>query len=180
MPIPRLHCHAHRAHVAADRTEVTIVSDITTSIPIRTPLTVDLAVDAAGAIPPRGGSVPGFDHQSRFGGLKGGALYFQRCRWCRTPTFRRVFCPACASDDLELERSDGTGVVGRSLVVRRDDVPYNLSLVLMAEGFVLEGSVVGVACDAVRSGAWVRVDPDSDSHSWTVTFRPYGGPAARW
>ncbi|MGA5200455.1 Zn-ribbon domain-containing OB-fold protein [Streptomyces variegatus] len=154
------------------------MSDTETSIPFRMPLAVDLAIGAACAIPPRGVLVSGFDRQSRFGGLKDGALYFQRCRWCRTPVFRRVFCPSCASENLDLERSAGTGVVRRSLVVRRNDVPYNLSLVLMAEGFVLQGSVVGVECHAVRSGAWVSVNGDAESPSWTVTFRPYGGPAA--
>lgn len=76
----------------------------------------------------------------------------------------------------------GTGVVGRSLVVRRDDVPHNFSLVVMAEGFVLRGIVVGVACHAVRPGAWVRVDVDGAAQSppWAVMFRPWGGPDAIW
>jgi uncharacterized OB-fold protein len=169
----------HRAYVAAGRTEVTFVSDMQTSIPLRMPLAVDLVIGVACAIPPRGRLVSDFDRQSRFGGLKDGALYFQRCRWCRTPAFRRVFCPVCASEVLDLERSAGTGVVGRSLVVRRNGVPYNLSLVLMAEGFVLQGSVVGVECHAVRSGAWVSVNADADSPSWTVAFTLYGGPATR-
>lgn len=172
----------HRASVAADRTALTFMSDIVTSIPLRVPRDVDLAVEAACASPPRGGLTSDFEQPSRFGGLKDGALYFQRCRWCRTPVFRRVFCPACASDDLDLERSAGTGVVGRFLVVRRDDVPHNLALVVMAEGFVLQGSVVGVACRAVRPGAWVRVDVDAASPTpfWQVTFRPWGGPSSSW
>lgn len=172
----------HRASVTADRTALTFMSDIVTSIPLPVPRHRDLAVEAACVSPSKGGPISDFDHAGRFGGLKDGALHFQRCRWCRTPVFRRVFCPACASDDLDLERSGGTGVVGRSLVVRRDDVPHNFSLVVMAEGFVLRGIVVGVACHAVRPGAWVRVDVDGAAQSppWAVMFRPWGGPDAIW
>jgi hypothetical protein len=74
MPIHELRRHAHRAYVAAGRTEVTFVSDLKTSILLCTPLTVDLAVDAACASPPRSGLIYDFDQPSRSGGLKDGAL----------------------------------------------------------------------------------------------------------
>ncbi|MFF3373783.1 Zn-ribbon domain-containing OB-fold protein [Streptomyces sp. NPDC002680] len=180
MPIPGLRRPAHRAYVAAGRMEVTFMSDMEISIPLRMPLTANLAIDEA-CVPLSGGGLAlDLDQQSSFGGLKDGELYFQRCKWCRTPAFRRVFCRACASEDLELERSEGTGVVARSVVVRRDDVPYVISTVAMAEGFRLQGSVVGAGRDVARPGSRVCVEAVADSDPWTVTFKPYGGPAARW
>ncbi|WNE93955.1 zinc ribbon domain-containing protein [Streptomyces luomodiensis] len=112
------------------------------------------------------------DHSRRdcFGGLKDGTLHFQRCRWCRSPTFRRVFCPACGSPDLELERSSGTGTVSRSLV-RRNDAPRKLFTIDMSEGFRLQGSIVGVARHAVWVGSRVRVVADTGTNSGDLTFK---------
>ena len=86
----------------------------------------------------------------------GGAaeLFFQRCSWCRTTTFRRLLCPACWSPDLMLVPSEGVGVVAP-----RRYGPTALDAVWpvrMAEGFVVRCRVDGPP-HAVRPGVRVRL-----------------------
>lgn len=84
-------------------------------------------------------------------------LPYQRCRWCGTATFRRLLCPACASSDLDPERSAGHGIVVQSTVVHRyTQVARNESVVRFPEGFVFRCRVVGAAPHLVRVGASVR------------------------
>ncbi|MER6118713.1 zinc ribbon domain-containing protein [Streptomyces sp. NPDC001743] len=84
-------------------------------------------------------------------------LVYQVCRWCGTASFRKLLCPACASSDLESERSDGHGVVVRSSVVNRySRVMRNESLVRFPEGFVYRCRIVGAAPHLVSVGDRVR------------------------
>lgn len=87
-----------------------------------------------------------------------GGLLVQRCRWCGNTAFQRLLCPTCASTDLDEVRSDGTGVIVRSM---RD-----MSLVDLTEGFSVRGRIVGASPMQVRSGARVRVarTPEADAN----------------
>jgi uncharacterized OB-fold protein len=71
------------------------------------------------------------------------AISFQCCRACQqVQYFRRSFCAACGSVELDDKMSSGEGTVyATSLVLRagtpeaREHVPYNILLVDTAEGF---------------------------------------------
>ena len=71
------------------------------------------------------------------------AISFQSCRACQNiQYFRRSFCVACGSPDLDDKVSSGAGTVyATSLVLRagtpeaREHVPYNIVLIDTAEGF---------------------------------------------
>ncbi|MDX3451198.1 zinc ribbon domain-containing protein [Streptomyces sp. ME02-8801-2C] len=80
-------------------------------------------------------------------------LFFQRCRWCGSPAFRRSFCRACGSTAFTRERSEGSGVVVR----RHGHVPHNTWFVAMDEGFYVLCQVTGTAPVAVAVGARVTV-----------------------
>ncbi|WP_398684211.1 zinc ribbon domain-containing protein [Streptomyces akebiae] len=151
----------HRASVTADRTALTFMSDIVTSIPLPVPRHRDLAVEAACVSPSKGGPISDFDHAGRFGGLKDGALHFQRCRWCRTPVFRRVFCPACASDDLDLERS---GALASSAV------PWSCAGTMCRTTSRWSSWPRGSCCGALSSG-W-RVMPCGPALGCAWTWMP--------
>lgn len=113
-------------------------------------------------------------------GVRGGELYFQRCRWCRTAAFRRLLCPVCASTDLVWERSDGTGVVRHLTVVGRSTgTPRVLAIIDMREGFWLRSRVIGVSPGAVRVGAVVRLAVDGGPEPHELTFRLGDVPSPR-
>ncbi|WP_367325034.1 Zn-ribbon domain-containing OB-fold protein [Streptomyces sp. HUAS ZL42] len=82
-----------------------------------------------------------------------GDLFFQRCRWCGTPAYRRSFCRACGSTAFERERSAGVGVVVR----RNGHAPHSTWFVAMDEGFNLVCQITRTAPVAVAIGARVRV-----------------------
>jgi uncharacterized OB-fold protein len=71
------------------------------------------------------------------------AISFQACRSCQSiQYFRRSFCAACGSGELDDKMSSGEGTVyATSLVLRagtpeaREHVPYNILLIDTAEGF---------------------------------------------
>ncbi|MFE7276781.1 Zn-ribbon domain-containing OB-fold protein [Streptomyces sp. NPDC057623] len=123
-----------RQHVKAAKEQ-----GATTGATIAEPVTATLETDSPEAPGP---TAPPAD----------GALTFQRCRWCRTPNYRRSLCRACGSTDLACERSSGRGVV-----VRRDITLHNTCFVTMEEGFSLFCKVTGAPPMGVVSGARVRV-----------------------
>ncbi|MBP8531736.1 Zn-ribbon domain-containing OB-fold protein [Streptomyces sp. MK37H] len=92
------------------------------------------------------------------GGIWGGVLYFQRCRWCHTSVFRRLLCPACGSTDMAEERSDGIGVIHHVTVVGRSvGKPRAMAIIDMHEGFRLRARVSAVPLTRACVGAQVRL-----------------------
>ncbi|WP_413812386.1 Zn-ribbon domain-containing OB-fold protein [Streptomyces sp. OE57] len=92
------------------------------------------------------------------GGIRDGALYFQRCRWCHTAVFRRLLCPVCGSTDMAEERSDGTGVIHHVTVVGRGaGRPRAMAIIDMHEGFRLRARVSAVPLARACVGAQVRL-----------------------
>ncbi|MFJ8487703.1 zinc ribbon domain-containing protein [Streptomyces sp. NPDC094038] len=83
----------------------------------------------------------------------GRELFFQRCRWCGTPDYRRPFCRACGSVAFAPERSAGVGVVVR----RNGNAQHNTWFVAMDEGFNLLCQVVGTVPAVVAVGVRVTV-----------------------
>ncbi|MGX2994409.1 Zn-ribbon domain-containing OB-fold protein [Streptomyces sp. JNUCC 64] len=91
-------------------------------------------------------------------------LTYQRCRWCATPSFRRLICPVCSSSDLEPEHGTGEGVVIRSTVVHRyTRLARNESLIRFPEGFMFRCRVIGAEPHLVWVGARVRYVADADT-----------------
>lgn len=96
---------------------------------------------------------------------------YQRCRWCRTPSFRRLLCPVCASSELTTEHSAGPGVVIQSRVVHRGTgVARNEALVRFPEDFIVPCRIVGIAPHMVWLGASVRPVADAVADSGEVLF----------
>jgi uncharacterized protein len=93
-------------------------------------------------------------------------LTYQRCRWCGTPSFRRLMCPVCASSDLEAVQSEGPGVVVRTAVVHRNTpVARNESLIRFPEGFMFRCRVIGAEPHRVRVGTRVRPTAGGDGEA---------------
>ena len=106
-----------------------------------------------------------------------GELFFQRCRWCGTPAYRRSFCRASGSMTFRRGRSAGDGIVLR----RHGHVPHHTWFVAMNEGFNLlcraTGTVpvtVGSRVSVVGAGAALGQElpavaatrPPSTSERW--------------
>ncbi|TDV57741.1 Zn-ribbon domain-containing OB-fold protein [Actinophytocola oryzae] len=98
-------------------------------------------------------------------GLADGALRLQRCTACghlRNPI--ATVCPQCLSSDYEWEALSGRGTVFSTVVFHQvynkafaTEVPYNVSIVELAEGPHLLSNVVGVPPGEVRVGDAVQV-----------------------
>ncbi|WP_416982171.1 Zn-ribbon domain-containing OB-fold protein [Streptomyces sp. T028] len=109
----------------------------------------------------------------------GEAILFQRCTWCGTAMYHRLLCPVCQGSDLRTERSEGTGTVRHSTVVHRNTPSArNVSLVEMAEGFVVRGRVMGPLI-GIHSGDRVRLstvkDPVRGEPVFQLVDEPYRG-----
>ncbi|MFF7445372.1 MULTISPECIES: zinc ribbon domain-containing protein [unclassified Streptomyces] len=90
------------------------------------------------------------------------ALLFQRCTWCGTAMYHRLLCPVCQGSDLRTERSEGMGVIRHSTVVHRNTpAARNVSMIEMAEGFVVRGRVMGPLI-GIHSGDRVRLSAAKD------------------
>ena len=110
----------------------------------------------------------------------GEAILFQRCTWCGTATYHRLLCPVCQGSDLRTERSEGTGTVRHSTVVHRNTPSArNVSLVEMAEGFVVRGRVMGPLI-GIHSGDRVRLSTVKDPVRGEPVFQLVDEPYRAW
>jgi uncharacterized OB-fold protein len=108
-------------------------------------------------------------------------LYFQRCRRCSTQRFYpRAVCPTCLSDAVQWVRASGRGTVWSFTVTHqnqapgfREELPYVLAIVELAEGPRLVTNVVGCDPGAVRIGMPVEVVFEDVTPEITLPrFRP--------
>ncbi|EGX56329.1 hypothetical protein SZN_28373 [Streptomyces zinciresistens K42] len=107
-------------------------------------------------------------------------LVFQRCAWCGTAMYHRLLCPVCRGSDLRTERSAGAGTVRHSTVVHRNTpAARNVSLVELAEGFVVRGRVMGPLI-AIHSGDRVRMSTAKDPVRGEPVFRLVDEPYRAW
>lgn len=107
-------------------------------------------------------------------------LVFQRCGWCATAMYHRLLCPVCAGSDLRTERSEGSGTVRHATVVNRNTPgARNVSLVEMAEGFVVRGRVMGPAA-GIHSGDRVRLAMAKDPVRGEPVFQLLDEPYRAW
>nr|WP_206326861.1 hypothetical protein [Streptomyces sp. S3(2020)] len=114
-------------------------------------------------------SVPGTD-----------AMHFQRCTWCGTAMYHRLLCPVCQGSDLRTERSEGVGIVRHSTVVHRNTpAARNVSMIEMAEGFVVRGRVMGPLI-GIHSGDRVRLSAAKDPVRGEPVFQMLDEPYRAW
>lgn len=127
--------------------------------------------------------LPRIDEESRpwWEALARRELYVQRCRACGTTRLPpRALCPACLSSDTEWVRASGAGTVYSFTVTHqnqapgfREELPYVLAVVELAEGPRMMTNVVGCAPDDVRIGMAVEVVFDDVAPGVTLPrFRP--------
>ncbi|MFF9201795.1 Zn-ribbon domain-containing OB-fold protein [Streptomyces sp. NPDC014986] len=108
------------------------------------------------------------------------AIFYQRCTWCGTATYHRLLCPACRGSDLRTERSGGVGTVRHSTVLHRNSPgARNVSLIEMAEGFVVRGRVMGPPI-GVHSGDRVRLSTAQDPVRGEPVFQLVDEPCRAW
>ena len=94
-----------------------------------------------------------------------GRLLYQRCGGCGAAQFYpRSLCARCGASELSWAEAEPRGTVHSFTVVHRapsaafkEDVPYVLALVDLADGFRMMMNVVGCDPDAVRIGMPVRI-----------------------
>ena len=103
-------------------------------------------------------------------GTARGDLRLQRCRSCSETYFPpQPFCPACASDDVEVVRASGRGTLHSYVINHRAapgfDAPYVIAVVELAEGPRLLTNLVDVAPDPDALPLDVAVE---------VVFEPVG------
>jgi hypothetical protein len=127
--------------------------------------------------------LPRVDEESRgyWEALARHELYFQRCRDCGTKRFYpRALCPRCLSPAIDWVRASGHGSVYSFTITYqnqaagfREEVPYVLAIVELAEGIRLMTNVVGCPPEQVRIGMPVEVVFDDVTPEITLPrFRP--------
>jgi uncharacterized OB-fold protein len=127
--------------------------------------------------------LPRIDEESRgyWEALARHELYVQRCRDCGTVRFPpRAVCTGCMSSATEWLRCSGRGTVYSFTVTHqnqapgfREELPYVLAIVELAEGPRVMTNVVECPPDAVRIGMPVEVVFDDVAPGVTLAkFRP--------
>ncbi len=127
--------------------------------------------------------LPRIDEESRgfWEALARHELYVQRCRDCDTLRLPpRALCTACLSSAVEWVRASGRGTVYSFTVTHqnqapgfREELPYVLAIVELAEGPRLMTNVVGCPPDQVRIGMAVEVVFDDVTPDVTLAkFKP--------
>jgi uncharacterized OB-fold protein len=108
--------------------------------------------------------LPDPDSAPYWDGVANGELRYQRCGDCDAAIFYpRSLCPACGTPDPHWHVSAGDGVVYACSVIHRsppahkDDVPYVVALIDLAEGYRMMSRVVDCDPETVAVGQNVRV-----------------------
>lgn len=87
--------------------------------------------------------------------------------------YPRVLCPVCGGDDLGWEESEGLGTVyATTTLYRRDERPYDVSLVELEEGFRMMSRVEGIHPEEVEIGMSVVLRVRSEDSGAVAVFEP--------
>ena len=112
-------------------------------------------------------------------GLSEGKLRLQHCKDCGKYQYpAETFCFHCGSQNVEWKDASGRGEVHTFITVHQryhpafaDLIPYNVSVVELAEGPRLVTNVESIAPDDVRIGMPVRIAPRKESNGqYAVVF----------
>ena len=111
--------------------------------------------------------LPSFDDANRpfWSAAREGRLVLQHCGDCGKPRYPiNHVCPHCLCEKFEWKAVSGRGTVHSSIVFHQvynqafaQDVPYNVSLIQLAEGPRMISNVVGVPPSDVKVGEHVQV-----------------------
>jgi uncharacterized protein len=129
---------------------------------------------------------PRGEEQRWFDAAADGRLAYWRCEECgHIPSYPRAQCPACWSTDLRELFSTGRGEIYSFTVQYRpgaagfkNEVPYAVALVTMAEGYRVLAQVATADPERIRIGDAVTVVFDGVAGDVTTLprFRPVGEP----
>lgn len=115
-----------------------------------------------------------------------GKLMLQQCGACGLKRFfPRHLCPTCWSDETQWVEASGRGTLHAVTVVRRapspafrDQVPYVVALVDLAEGPRLLTNIVGLDCLSAKIGQDVELTFEAREGGSVPQFRIVGREAA--
>ncbi|HZQ37819.1 MAG TPA: Zn-ribbon domain-containing OB-fold protein [Dehalococcoidia bacterium] len=127
--------------------------------------------------------VPAADEESEpfFQGAREGKLMLMRCESCGAYRFpSRDRCDVCWSTDTEWVQASGKGTVYTFGIMHqlyhpgfKDEIPYNVVVVELAEGPRTYSNLVGIANDQIRVGMPVEVTFERISDEISLPkFRP--------
>lgn len=127
--------------------------------------------------------IPDSESEAFWTSIADGKLMLRRCTECRRfHYYPRTNCPYCWGE-TEWVQASGEGVIFASTTVRRmglppfnKRVPYNLSIVELAEGPRMLTNVVGCPVQDAVIDAKVTFSPSQDEDRWMPTFRLAGRP----
>jgi uncharacterized protein len=128
------------------------------------------------------------DGRAYWAGLAAGRLLLQHCLDCgHVQFYQRALCGRCLGSRLEHRAASGQGTIYSFSTVYRppapefkDDVPYTVVLVELAEGPRMLSSLVDCAPERVTIGIPVEIVYDRISDEVTLPrFRPAGGARDR-
>jgi uncharacterized OB-fold protein len=87
-----------------------------------------------------------------------GELLIPHCAACGPYWYPRPYCPHCGSDQTELKRSAGRGVVYSLSITRRaGPIAYAIAYVTLDEGVTVMTNLADCDLDSVRIGDRVEV-----------------------
>ncbi len=99
--------------------------------------------------------------------LKEGKFKFQKCDNCNTSIFYpRVVCPSCMSEKLSWKEASGKGEIYSYTVVYKainpafkEDLPYTVGLIDLAEGIRVMGNIIGTDDpESLKVGQAVKIE----------------------
>lgn len=114
---------------------------------------------------------------------KQGRLLIQRCANCARHVFYpRLYCPHCGADQLDWVEASGRGTVYTFTVVEhnppsafKEDLPFVIAIVRLAEGVQMMTNIVGCDPAAVHCEMPVEVTFERLSDDFTLPkFKPAG------
>ncbi|OJW23681.1 MAG: hypothetical protein BGO51_03810 [Rhodospirillales bacterium 69-11] len=102
----------------------------------------------------------------------------QKCAGCGTIRhYPRPMCPSCHSMDSTWVEASGRGVVHSWTITHhafhpgvRDDLPYTLATIDLAEGVRMNAQLRGVAPEMLRIGLPVRVKFETVKEGLTLPY----------
>lgn len=111
-------------------------------------------------------------------GLNEHKLLLQKCAGCGTIRhYPRPMCPACHSMETTWIEASGQGVVHSWTITHhafhpgvRDDLPYTLATIDLAEGVRMNAQLRGVAPEMLRIGLPVRVRFETVKEGLTLPY----------
>lgn len=120
---------------------------------------------------------PGLDTDTRqfWEACRRHELSVQRCRDCGGYEWPPSLCNSCGSANMEWAQVSGDGTVFSFVVFRKlyhpgfaDEIPYNVAIIELAEGPLLQSNIVDCPNDEIQVGMPVSVTYEDISEEFTL------------